>query len=146
MTSFSTNKFLPYTPNQLFELVADVKSYPQFILGILETSVDPITPNLFKAHVRFGNRLFQNQYDCQVELNPFQSIVIKGLDGPFTHMNSQWIFSPDPQKTGTKVAFSVDFAFKNKLLQHLGGPIFHQLTQRMMQAFEERAKTIFSHF
>ena len=144
MTSFSTNKLLPYTPNQLFELVADVKSYPQFIPGILETKVDPVTSHLFKARVHFGNRLFQNQYDCQVELNPFQSIVIKGLDGPFTHMNSQWIFSPGLQKTETNVAFFVDFAFKNKLLQHVGGPIFHQLTQRMMQAFEERAKIIFT--
>ena len=123
--------------------MADVKAYPEFIPGVLQTRLEPLSPQLFKARVRFGNRLYQDEYLCQVELRPFESITIQGLEGPFTHMNSQWIFLPSPQNNKIEVKFSTDFEFKNKFLQRFGGPVFHQLTQRMMEAFEERARVIY---
>ena len=143
MTSFSTQKSFPYSAEQLFELVADVKAYPEFIPGILQTRLEPLSPHLFKARVRFGNSLFQDEYLCRVELTPFESITIQGVEGPFTHLNSQWTFVPGPQGGETEVKFSVDFEFKNKFLQHFGTPVFNQLTQRMMNAFEERARVIY---
>ena len=143
MTAFSTRKKLPYTADQLFKLVADVKAYPEFIPGILQTRLEPLSSQAFKAWIRFGNSLFQDEYLCQVELTPFESITIQGVEGPFTHLNSQWTFAPDPQGGETMVKFSVDFEFKNKFLQRFGGPVFYQLTQRMMKAFEDRARVIY---
>ena len=142
MPSFSIEKCLPYAQKTLFDIVSDVAAYPEFIPGILETSVEPLTPQLFKSWVRFGNSVFQDQYLCQVDLNPCESIIIKGIEGPFKYLNSQWIFLVCSEKPETIVKFSVEFAFKSKILDYVGRPIFHDLTERMILAFEERVRNL----
>lgn len=146
MPTFSTKKTLPYTAEQLFALVADIKAYPEFVLGILKTEVKTIRPNLLKATVQFGNRFYQDNYVCQVELFSFEKIKILGLEGPFSFMESEWNFVPNEESSKTILHFTVNFEFKNKLFQRFAEPLFIKLTQNMVQAFEDRAKKIYSSF
>ncbi len=144
MPTFSIQKILPYTAEQLFNLVADIKSYPQFVPGILNTQTEPLKVDLLKATVEFGNRFYKDQYLCQVELVHFKKIKVQGVTGPFTYMNSEWEFVPQHEDSKTALNFTVNFEFKNKFLKRFAEPLFTQLTYNMVQAFEDRAKIIYS--
>jgi coenzyme Q-binding protein COQ10 len=140
---FSIHKNLPYTAEQLFKLVADIKAYPQFVPGILKTSIDATDHNVLQAHVEFGNSLYKDQYLCQVTLLPVNKITIQGLHGPFTYMNSEWEFNSTRYSAQiTTLKFTVDFEFRNKLIQSFAEPIFTKLTYSMVEAFEKRAQMV----
>jgi coenzyme Q-binding protein COQ10 len=141
---FSVQKTLPYTAEQLFNLVADIKSYPQFVPGILNTQTERLKADLLKSTVEFGNRFYKDHYICQVALIPLEKIKIQGLKGPFTYMDSEWKFIPQHKGFETVLNFTVNFEFRNTLLKCFAEPLFTKLTNNMVQAFENRAKIIYS--
>lgn len=143
MSRFSIQKNLPYTAEQLFNLVADVKTYPEFIPGILKTKTELLDVNLLISEVDFGNVFYKDSYICQVDLIPFEKIKIQGLKGPFTYMDSQWEFTT--QKVGsTLLNFTINFEFKSLLLKGLGESLFNKLTLHMIRAFETRAHDLYA--
>ncbi len=143
MTNFALSKCLPYSCQQLFELVADVKSYPEFVPGIIATTVVGATSEGFQSEVTFGNAFFHEHYTCTVHLQPFKRIDTQAIKGPFSNLESYWLFHPVKDGQHTDLYFHVNFSFKNKLLQKIASPVFDKLTQTMIQAFESRARLIY---
>lgn len=150
MPSHSETKILPYHPRQLFELVADVESYPKFLpwcvgARITERAKEDGDDVVF-ADLVIGYKMFRERYTSKVflfepldESEPYR--INAGLvQGPFTHLENNWTFTP--HSNGTELEFFVDFGFRSKLLEKMIGPVFHTATHKMVTAFETRAANI----
>jgi coenzyme Q-binding protein COQ10 len=145
MPAHSETRRLPYTAEQMYTLVADVADYPTFIPWIAASRVRSVTPEgereVMLADLIVGFKMFRERFLSRVTMwEATRRIDTEYIEGPFKHMNSTWVFS-DLDEGGCEVAFDVDFEFKNRLLQGAAGLFFQDAMQRIVRAFEARAKT-----
>ncbi len=152
MPSRTEKRFLPYTPAQLFELVAAVDRYPEFLPWCLAARTRPAgtlpgTPrkSLFVADLVIGFRMMRARYTSRVTLQAPRRIDVTCIEGPFRYLNNHWTFEPVAPSAGrpaggTMITFQIEFAFRSSLLQSLMGVLFDEAVSRMVAAFEGRAK------
>jgi coenzyme Q-binding protein COQ10 len=141
-------RLLPYTPEQLFELVANVERYPEFLPWCLAARIRKREADVLVADLVIGFRMIRERFTSNVRLAPPHRIDVWYADGPFRHLNNHWTFEPAPPSPefpsgGTLIDFYVDFEFRSKLLQSLIGVLFNEATKRMVAAFEARAKQLY---
>lgn len=146
MPSHAETRLLPYSAAQMYALVADVASYPQFIPWIMGARVRSVTPTLegqeMLADLVVGFKMFRERFGSRVVLRPeLQEIDTEYIDGPFKHLISHWRFRD--VAGGCEVGFDVDFEFKSKILQGAAGLFFHDAMTRIVQAYEDRAKVLY---
>ncbi len=141
MPGHAEHKLLPYTPDQLFDMVADVKDYPKFVPWCQAARVRQSGPNLIIADLAIGLGPFRESFTSHVQLDRPREVMVKAVDGPLEHLSNQWLFT----STGsvTRVDFTVDFRFKSHLLDHAANVMFHEASMRMMDAFEARAHSLY---
>ena len=147
MPTHSETRKLPYTARQMFDLVADVGSYPQFLPWAAAARVRRRTPvaggELMEADLVISFRVFRERFGSKVMLwHDDMKIDTEYLDGPFRHMISNWAFR-DLEEGGCEVSFFVDFEFRNALLQSVIGVVFNDAMQRIVHAFERRAEELY---
>ncbi len=140
-------KTLPYTAKQMYDLVADVASYPQFLpwnSAARITSRRPIDGGeVMEADLVISFKVFRERFASRVMLFPGEKrIETEYLDGPFRHMKSTWGFK-DRDTGGCDVEFFVDFEFRNAILQGIIGMVFNDAMQRIVRAFERRAAVLY---
>ncbi|WP_428486854.1 type II toxin-antitoxin system RatA family toxin [Rhodopila sp.] len=141
MPSHTDHKLLPYTPDQLFDMVADVKDYPRFIPWCQGAHIHQSGPKLIVADLEIGFGPFRESFTSHVDLNRPHQVMVKAVDGPLEYLSNQWVFTP--AEHATRVDFAVDFQFKSHLLDHVANTMFHQASMRMMGAFEARAHSLY---
>ncbi len=146
MPKHAETRLLPYTAAQMYDLVADVARYPEFIPWIMAARVRSVTPgdngDVMLADLVIGFKMFRERFGSRVVLRPeMGEIDTEYFEGPFKHMISHWRFTD--AEGGCDVAFDVDFEFKNKLLQGAAGLFFQDAMQRIVQAFEKRAQDLY---
>jgi coenzyme Q-binding protein COQ10 len=146
MPSHSETRTLPYTADQMYDLVADVAKYPQFIPWIGAARVRSVTPDgdrdVMHADLVVGFKMFRERFLSKVTLwEQDRRIDTEYVDGPFKHLISTWRFRET--EGGCEVAFDVDFEFKNRLLQGAAGLFFYEAMQRIVRAFEARAHALY---
>lgn len=146
MPTHSETKFLPYTPDQMYALVADVGSYPKFLPWCAAARIRSRTPNgtseVMEADLVISFKVFRERFGSRVVLWPDdRRIETEYLDGPFKYMKSDWSFAPSDG--GCEVSFFVDFEFKNAILQGIIGVVFNEAMQRIVRAFERRAQELY---
>lgn len=142
----SEEKILPHSPDQMFALVADVAQYPQFLPWTAAARIRSRRPipggELMEADLVISFKLFREKFGSRVTLLPGEGrILTEYIDGPFRHLKSEWRFLPDP--AGCKVAFEVDFEFRNAILAGVIGLVFNEAMTRVVRAFETRAKVLY---
>ncbi len=137
MPLHSEKKFLPYLPEQLYELVADVEDYPNFLPWCIALRVLDRSDNLLRAEMLVGFSVVRESFISRVTLTPTDRIDVEYLDGPFRHLQNRWLFHP--AEDGCTVDFFVDFEFRSRLLRKIAGPVFSEAVRRMVHAFEQRA-------
>tara|TARA_R110002096_G_scaffold16032_1_gene54796 strand:- start:777 stop:1220 length:444 start_codon:yes stop_codon:yes gene_type:complete len=147
MTSHSETKILPYTADQMYYLVADVASYPQFLPWTAAARVRNRTDKgdyiEMLADLVISFKVFRETFGSRVRLWPaLRKIETSYLDGPFKHLESTWLFKD--LEDGCEVSFEVDFEFKNRLLQGAAGMFFNEAMQRVVRSFEARARELYS--
>lgn len=135
-------RVLPYTPEQLFELVADVERYPEFLPWCQQATVTRKGDHELKAVLRVGFKSLHDTFTSLVRLDPFEKIEVSYGGGPLTHLKNEWTFHHRAEG-GCEVTFLVEFAFKSMLLGHLMDMFFEAAFCRMVSAFEERAATLY---
>ena len=145
MPTHSETRFLPYTPQQMYDLVADVASYPQFLPWCAAARVRKVTPEedhqVMEADLVSSFKVFRERFGSCVVLYPdAHRIDTEYLDGPFRYMKSNWAFSE--AEGGCNVSFFVDFEFRNAILQGIIGVVFNEAMQRIVRAFERRAAAL----
>jgi len=146
MPTHSETRTLPYTPQQMYDLVADVASYPQFLpwtaaARIRSREGQGDGGEVMLADLVISFKVFRERFGSRVVLWPDEhKIDTEYLDGPFKYMNSTWQFTP--AEDGCEVHFFVDFEFRNKILQSAAGLFFYEAMQRIVRAFEARAANL----
>jgi coenzyme Q-binding protein COQ10 len=136
-------KILPYTPEQVFALVADVERYPEFLPWCVACRIRKReTAETFIADLQVGFKMVREQFTSRVTLDPHKAITVTYLSGPFEHLTNEWKFVPVPK--GTEVAFFLTFEFRSRLLQSLIGVLFEEAVHRMVSAFETRAARLYT--
>ncbi|MTH78729.1 type II toxin-antitoxin system RatA family toxin [Paracoccus aestuariivivens] len=148
MPHHSDSRILPYTADQMYALVADVESYPQFLpwnsaARIRSRKSGPDGSEVIEADLVISFKVFRERFGSRVTLWPERRhIDTEYLDGPFKYLKSGWNFADLPEG-GCKVEFFVDFEFRNAILGKVIGVVFHEAMVRIVRAFEERAKVLY---
>lgn len=131
---------LPYTPEQMYKLVADVESYPEFIPWCSAARIVEHEQGSFLADLVVGFKGITETYRSRVHLRDGE-IDIEYINGPFSVLENTWKFTPEGN--GTKINFYIKFQFKSSLLQALIGGLFEKACHKMVGAFTERAKKLY---
>jgi coenzyme Q-binding protein COQ10 len=147
MPTHSETRTLPYTAQQMYDLVADVANYPKFLpwtaAARIRSREDRGDHMEMLADLVISFKVFRERFGSRVVLWPEQQkIDTEYLDGPFRHMHSNWAFKDVDD--GVEVTFFVDFEFKNRILQGAAGMFFFEAMQRIVRAFERRAAELYS--
>jgi coenzyme Q-binding protein COQ10 len=142
MPRHSETKHLPYTPEQLFELVADVARYDEFLPWVVAVRVRSSSEAETVADLVVGFNAFKERFTSRVTKQRPGRIVVDYVEGPLKYLKNEWRFDPAPDG-GSDVFFSVDFAFKSRLFESLAGAMFDRALRRMTGAFEQRAAALY---
>jgi len=131
----------PYSPAQLFALVADVEKYPQFLPWCRAARILQRGENEFLAELIIAFAHISESYVSRVVLQPNSAIEVKMVRGPFEYLSNDWKFTEI--EGGTRIDFSLDFKFKSKILEKLIGGLFAKATEKMVFAFKIRADALY---
>jgi coenzyme Q-binding protein COQ10 len=142
MPTHAERRKLPYAPEQLFELVADVERYPEFLPWCVGARVRERKPNLVVADLLIGYRMVRERFTSRVTLDRPRRIDDSYSDGPFRYLDNHWLFEPLPDG-GTMLDFYVDFEFRSRMLQQIIEVLFNEAVKRMVSAFETRARRLY---
>ena len=142
MPRHTETRHLPYTPEQLFELVADVARYDEFLPWVVAVRIRSSSEAETVADLVVGFNAFKERFTSRVHKERPGRIVVDYVEGPLKYLKNEWVFEPAPQG-GTNVHFCVDFAFKSRLFESLAGAMFDRALRRMTSAFEERAAALY---
>ena len=143
MPTHAEKRPLPYTPGQLFDLVAGVEKYPEFMPWCIATRIRKREENLIVADMVIGFKMFRERFTSRVCLDrPAMRIDVEYADGPFKFLANHWLFEPDGHG-GTVIDFYVDFEFRSRILEKAIGVVFNEAVGRMVGAFEKRAKQLY---
>lgn len=142
MPRHSETRNLPYTPEQMFDLVADVKRYQEFLPWVAATRIRSDSETAMVADLVVGFRAIKETFTSRVNKQRPDKIVIDYVEGPLKYLHNSWKFKPDG-KGGTEIDFCVDFAFRSRIFESLAGQMFDRALRRMIGAFEERAHELY---
>ena len=143
MPTHAEKRPVPYSPDQMFDLVADVLRYPEFLPWCLAARIRERQGNVLLADLVIGFKMIRERFTSRVLLDrPGRRIDVTYADGPFKRMTNHWGFEP-AAGGGCLIDFYVDFEFKSALLQKLIGVLFNEAVKRMVAAFEGRAKQLY---
>ncbi len=141
MIAHRETKIFPYAPGQVFEMVADVARYPEFLPWCVGARILHRDGDVFDAEVLVGFKLIRERYVSRVTLHRPDRIDVAYTNGPFRHLVNRWQFAPHPE--GTQVDFFIEFEFRSRVLQRLIGGLFHEAVRKMVGAFEARARQLY---
>lgn len=149
MTHHHDIQYSPYMPRQIYDLVADVKRYPEFLPWCRAARIlNRESERVFLAELVIAYKHLSERYTSRVTLVPAEhdrgtfAIHVEMTEGPFHHLTNEWHIAPTPEG-GTKIDFILDFAFKSKILDTLLGKFFATATGRMAEAFKNRADELY---
>lgn len=143
MPHFHQTKILPYDAEELFNLVIDIESYPEFLPWCQAARVVSKDDNQIIAELIIKLKAFLEKYQSRIIFNSsdqLYNIEVEGISGPFKYLKNSWKFSKTD--TGTKVEFFIDFQMKLTIFDGLIGMFFGEATKKMIDAFEKRAQAL----
>ena len=141
MPRHSEQRFLPYTPDQLFDLVADVKRYDEFLPWVTAVRVRSSSETELVADLIVGFGAFRERFTSRVSKQRPSRIAVDYVEGPLKFLHNEWRF--EPADGGTNLGFTVDFAFRNRIFEAVAGQVFDRALRKMTNAFEERARALY---
>jgi coenzyme Q-binding protein COQ10 len=146
------NRVVPHSPRQLYDLVADIEKYPEFLpwcIAARNRSREPLDEGeLISADLVIGFKMFRERVSSKVTLHPPSDdqtggrIDVEYVEGPLKYLQNHWVFVP-AENGGCEIDFFVDFEFRSRLLQKIVGALFHEAVSRMVAAFERRATALY---
>ncbi|MDB5416498.1 MAG: ubiquinone-binding protein [Rubritepida sp.] len=141
MPTHAEKKILRQTPEQIFQIVADVHRYPEFLPWCVGARVLTRDETKLTADLTIGFKMFRETFRSEVTLTRPGMVEVKYLNGPFRYLNNTWRLTAVPG--GTEVNFFVDFEFRSRLLQAVIGTVFNEAVRMMVRAFERRAMALY---
>jgi len=141
MPKHSETRHLPYTPEQMFDMVADVRRYPEFLPWVSAMRVRSDSESETLADMIVGFKGLRETFTSKVQKTRPDAITVDYIEGPLKFLRNEWRFRAEPG--GCAVDFSVDFAFKNRMFEMIAGQVFGSALRRMIGAFETRAAQLY---
>lgn len=132
----------PYSTEQMFALVNDIARYPEFVPDCIATGIISKQDNILTAFIEVEKLGFKKSFTTINKINEPNSIDMALLDGPFKHLEGRWQFT-QLDNQNSKISFSLDFEFNNKLMGAVFSPIFKEVMTNMVKAFSQRARQIY---
>ena len=142
MHRHAERRHLPYPPEAVFDLVADVRRYPEFLPWLLAARIYNERPDGFDADLIVGFKFYKERFTSRVHLERPRRIFVDYIKGPLKYLYNEWRFAP-ADDGGTIVDFNVEFAFRSPVFERLVGAVFTEAVHRMVAAFEARARQIY---
>ncbi len=143
MPRHSETRRLPYSCEQMFDMVADVRRYAEFLPWVTAIRVRSNSETEMVADMIVGFKGLRETFTSKVEKQRPGHIKVDYIDGPLKYLRNDWTFRPDGE-AGCFVDFTVDFAFKNRVFEMLAGQVFGAALRKMIGAFEERAAVLYA--
>lgn len=126
----------------MFDLVADVRRYPEFLPWVAAVRVRQSDEHMMVADMSVGFKMVRETFTSRVRLERPGHIDVDYISGPLKHLRNDWHFHAQPDG-GTYLEFSVDFEFKSKIFERLAGAFFHEAFKHMVASFEARALKLY---
>lgn len=142
MKKIVRSALLPYSANEVYKLVNDVASYPEFLPWCGGAEVISATEHSMRAGVIIAKAGIKQKFVTDNHLVPGRRIEMHLTDGPFKSLRGEWEFKP-LDEDACKIQFEVEFEMNNGLLNLAIGPIFEQIASTMVDSFSKRAKQIY---
>jgi coenzyme Q-binding protein COQ10 len=142
MPRHSETKHLPYTPEQLFDMVADVARYDEFLPWVVAVRIRSSSEEETVADLVVGFNALKERFTSRVRKERPARICVDYIEGPLKYLHNEWRFE-GAGDGGTDLSFSVDFAFRSRLFETLAGSVFDRALRRMTTAFEQRAAALY---
>jgi coenzyme Q-binding protein COQ10 len=142
MTIHEEKRIVPHHPAHLYELVADVKSYPEFLPWCKAARIRNRDDKNLKAELMVGLGFFRETFMSSVDLKPDDLMIdVSYTEGPFKSLTNTWVFKPHPE--GCEIDFFVQFEFESNFFQSMMASLFSDAVKKMAAAFERRADTLY---
>jgi len=142
MPGIRETRVLPYSCEQMFDLVADVARYKEFLPWVVATRVRSDSETEMTADMVVGFKNLRESFTSKVSKQRPGMIDVQYIDGPLKDLDNRWYFEALPGG-GCKIDFSVDFTFKNRIFEALAGQYFDRAFRKMVTAFEDRARQLY---
>ena len=148
MPQFSNKRRTHHSAARMFDLVADVERYPEFVplckaLKIRQRTSRPDGTEVIVADMTVSFKLVREAFTSRVTLDRAgNKILVEYLQGPFSELQNRWTFEPRPDD-GCEVGFFLNYEFKSRMLGMLMGTMFDTAFQRFSAAFEKRADQVY---
>jgi coenzyme Q-binding protein COQ10 len=133
---------LPYSCEQMFDLVADVARYDEFLPWVVATRVRSDSETEMVADMLVGFKAIREKFTSRVDKVRPQRIEVHYLDGPLRDLDNSWTFRPT-EDGGCEIDFAVDFTFRNAVFEAIAGQYFDRAFRKMVEAFERRADDLY---
>lgn len=143
MIKYKEQKILPYSQEQLFNLVADIERYPEFLPWCQNAKIHEKKESFLTAELIIGYKLFKESYISNVHLTPSSQITVSYAKGPLKHLSNLWYFMPIEIKK-CQVNFEVEFELRSLFLQKAVEAMFSTIIEQMLGSFEDRARTLYA--
>jgi len=152
MQSFETTRRVPHSAENMFDLVADVEKYPQFLplctgLTVRSRQEDDAGRTVLVANMSVGYKAIRERFTSRVTLDRANlRILVEYVDGPFSHLQNTWTFRPAPEQNGRgacEVGFHIEYEFRSRMLGLVMGRAFDAAFRRFADAFERRADEVY---
>lgn len=142
MPSHQETRILPYSAEQLFDLVMDIEKYPEFLPWCLGARINARKKNEVSADVIVGYKMFRERFSSRVHYIRPNAIEVEYLKGPMRHLQNKWVFT-NIRAGQCEVDFYVDFSLESKIFEKLVDQFFHKALVKMINAFEARAIALY---
>ena len=142
MPKHNETRALPYSPEQMFDMVADVGRYAEFLPWVSAIRVRSNSETEMVADMIVGFKGLRESFSCRVHKERPRLVTVSYIDGPMKHLNNEWHFAPLPGG-GCRVDFMVDFSFRSRVFETLAGQMFDKALRKMIAAFEMRADALY---
>ena len=149
MPSFRNERRVRHRSDQMFDLVADVERYPEFVplctgLRVRSRRPDAQGRETLLAEMSVGYKMVRETFTSRVLLDkPRLRVVVEYIDGPFSHLENIWTFRDEPEPGRSLVSFFIDYEFRSRALGVLMGSMFDAAFRKFAEAFEQRADKLY---
>jgi len=142
MPQHHETRLLPYNAEQMFDLVADIERYPEFLPWCKQSRLVSRKSHNVVADLIIGYKIFQEKFTSEVTLDRPRAITVHYRSGPLSHLSNAWEFKAKTKKS-CEISFHVDFDFQSPLLRAAMNVFFDKALSKMVAAFEARAKELY---
>lgn len=143
MPTINQSALVAYSAEQMYQLVNNYELYPQFLSGCVGAKTLSLGENELNAELWIQKLGVSQRFSTHNKMIPNEKITMELLNGPFRYLKGEWTFQPFDEQS-CKIALKLEFEFSSPMIAFVFGKVFNELTLKMVNAFKQRAKEVYS--